>query len=129
MANSSFQFDGINEHIEFFDSIGRDIDKVDDQALKAGGEEIAKRQRSLVNRSKKNQAHIENNITVTKAKESDEGKFVNVGPNQKVAWRAKFLEYGTSKMPAYPFIDKGAEQGENDAISAMEQVYMRALSQ
>ena len=127
MAKSSFEFEGFDEHIHLFESLGKDINKVEDQALKAGGVEIAKRQRNLVNRSGKDQAHIVDNITVTKPKETDDGKYVEVGPNKKVAWRSIFLEHGTSKMPAYPFIDKGAEQGEKDAIKAMEQVFMRAI--
>lgn len=122
MAN--FEFDGIDELEQFFEKLAGDIDKVDNQALKVGGEIIAKYQRENVNRSGKDQPHIQDNITVSRPKETDEGKFVEVGPNKKVDWRAKFLEYGTSKMPPYPFIEKGADEGEAEALDAMEKVYM-----
>ena len=122
MAN--FEFDGIDELGQFFEKLAGDIDQADNQALKVGGEIIAKYQRENVNRSGKNQPHIQDNITVSRPQESDEGKFVTVGPNKKVAWRAKFLEYGTSKMPPYPFVEKGADEGEAEALKAMEKVYM-----
>ncbi|KXG09949.1 hypothetical protein AT864_01509 [Anoxybacillus sp. P3H1B] len=121
MAN--FEFDGIDELEQFFEKLSDDIDKVDNQALKVGGKIIAKHQRENVNRSSKNQPHIQDNITVSRPQETDEGKFVTVGPNKKVAWRAKFLEYGTSKMPPYPFIEKGADEGEAEVLEAMEKVY------
>ncbi|QSB48767.1 HK97-gp10 family putative phage morphogenesis protein [Parageobacillus toebii] len=125
MAN--FEFEGIDELEQFFEKLAADIDKVDNQALKVGGEIIAKHQRENVNRSDKDQPHIQDNITVSKPKETDEGKFVTIGPNKKVDWRAKFLEYGTSKMPPYPFIEKGADEGEAEALEAMERIYLGAI--
>ena len=69
-------------------------------ALQAGGEIIAQHQRQNVNRSDKNQPHIADNITVSKARESKGAeKFVSIGPNKKVAYRARFLESETA-MPA-----------------------------
>ncbi|QBP06943.1 hypothetical protein [Virgibacillus phage Mimir87] len=126
MANN-FQVTGLDEAMFSFDRLGENAEKVDNQALKAGGEVIKKYQIANVNRSKKDQAHTQDNITVSRPKETDEGKLTIVGPNKKVAYRAHFLEYGTSKMPAYPFVDKSAEQGESEATSAMEKVYLGAL--
>ncbi|WP_231120794.1 HK97-gp10 family putative phage morphogenesis protein [Bacillus safensis] len=37
--------------------------------------------------------------------------FVSVGPNRKVAYRGRFLEWGTSKMPPHPFIEKVQSKG------------------
>jgi len=126
---NNFEFDGITEQIQFFESIGRNVEKAEDEALKAGGEEIAKHQRGFVNRSKQTEyPHIQDNISVSKPKENDEGKLVEVGPNNKVAWKAKWLEYGTVKMQPYPFIEKGADAGENDAAKAMEKVFLRAMN-
>ena len=126
MANN-FQVTGLDDAMLSFDRLGENAEKVENQALKAGGEVIKKHQIANLNRSKKDQEHTEDNITVGRPKETDEGKLTIVGPNQKVAYRSIFLEYGTSKMPAYPFVDKSAEQGENEATSAMEKVYLGAL--
>lgn len=124
---AKFEMVGLEETMSFFEKLGEEAEKVEDQALKAGGEVIKKHQIDNVNRSGKNQPHIQDNITVGRPKETDEGKLVEVGPNRKVAWRAKFLEYGTSKMPAYPFIEKSGDQGEGEAVSAMEKVFLGAI--
>lgn len=123
----NFEFSGLDGLSEAFSKLGEQAEKVDDQALKAGGEVIKRHQIEGVKRSAKDQPHMQDNITVGKPKENDEGKFVTVGPNGKVAYRAKFLEYGTSKMSARPFIDKSVVQGESAAVAAMEKVYTGAL--
>lgn len=125
----NFDFDGIDDLEKMFEKIGADIEKVDKQALKAGGEIIAEKQRELVARSGKDQAHIQDNISVSAVKDSDFGKYVDVKPNKKVAWRANFLEFGTSKMPAYPFIEKSGDEGEAEALEAIEKVYMDVIEE
>ncbi|EZP75006.1 hypothetical protein H839_15938 [Parageobacillus genomosp. 1] len=123
-----FEFDGLDEIIEHFSDMDPRVEEADAKALKAGGEVIAKYQRELVNRSDKDQPHIQDNITVSKPYvDKDGGKYVTVGPNKKVAWRAKFLEYGTSKMPAYPFIEKGATEAEDEVMDVMEEIYFEAM--
>jgi HK97 gp10 family phage protein len=121
-------FEGLDELENFFDQVGKDIEKVDSDALKVGGEIIAKHQREHLNRSDKDQEHILDNITVSRPLESkDREKYVAVGPNKKVGWRAKFLEYGTSKMSPRPFIEKGVNSGEDEAVSAMKKVYLDVI--
>jgi HK97 gp10 family phage protein len=123
-----FDFDGTDEIIAHFHDMDPKLEEADAKALKAGGEVIAKYQRELVNRSDKDQPHIQDNITVSKPSISKDGeKYVSVGPNQKVAWRAKFLEYGTSKMDPYPFIEKGATQAEDEVTEVMEEIYFEAM--
>ncbi|APB82391.1 hypothetical protein BAMY_09590 [Bacillus amyloliquefaciens] len=121
MADMSF--DGIDDLTQYFEKIGGDVEKVEPVALKAGGEIIAERQRSHVNRSDKKQPHMQDNITVSNVRESKDGvRFVAVGPNKKVAYRGRFLEWGTSKMPPHPFIEKGGEEGEGPAVELMERI-------
>ncbi|MED4522615.1 HK97 gp10 family phage protein, partial [Bacillus velezensis] len=105
------------------EKIGGDVEKVEPVALKAGGEIIAERQRSHVNRSDKKQPHMQDNITVSNVREDKDGvRFVAVGPNKKVAYRGSFLEWGTSKMPPQPFIEKGGKEGEGPAVELMERI-------
>ncbi|GAA0434419.1 hypothetical protein GCM10008934_24830 [Virgibacillus salarius] len=127
MAN--FEVSGLDDAIVSFNQLGENAEKAENKALKAGGEVIKKHQISNVNRSNKSHPHMEDNITVGRPNETDEGKFIKVGPNNKVKHRAIWLEYGTSKMPAYPFIDKSGEQGENEALSAMEKVFLGAIEE
>ncbi|MEM1498872.1 HK97-gp10 family putative phage morphogenesis protein [Bacillus velezensis] len=121
MADMSF--DGIDDLTQYFEKIGGDVEKVEPVALKAGGEIIAERQRSHVNRSDKKQPHMQDNITVSNVREDKDGvRFVAVGPNKKVGYRGSFLEWGTSKMPPQPFIEKGGKEGEGPAVELMERI-------
>ncbi|MGG0715065.1 HK97-gp10 family putative phage morphogenesis protein [Bacillus subtilis] len=121
MAN--MDIDGLDDLTQYFEKIGGDVEKVEPVALKAGGEIIAERQRGHVNRSDKQQPHMQDNITVSNVRESKDGeKFVSVGPNKKVAYRARFLEWGTSKMPPHPFIEKGGKEGEASAVEVMQRI-------
>jgi HK97 gp10 family phage protein len=123
-------FDGFEDLEKLFENVGADVAQADKEALLVGGEIIAKHQKGLVNRSSKDQAHIQDNITVSRPVENKDGeKYVIVGPNKKVAWRSKFLEYGTSKMSPRPFIEKGANEGEREAVDAMERVYLGAIKE
>ncbi|MCY7912275.1 HK97-gp10 family putative phage morphogenesis protein [Bacillus haynesii] len=120
---AEMNFEGLADLDRYFERIGEDVEQAEDVALQAGGEIIAEHQRQNVNRSDKNQPHIADNITVSKARESKGAeKFVSIGPNKKVAYRARFLEYGTSKMPPYPFIEKGRDEGEASAVEVMARI-------
>ncbi|MED1742205.1 HK97 gp10 family phage protein [Bacillus swezeyi] len=120
---ADMNFEGLADLDQYFERIGEDVEKAEDVALKAGGEVIAEYQRQNVNRSDKDQPHIADNITVSRAKESKGAeKFVSIGPNKKVAFRVAFLEYGTSKMPPHPFIEKSGDEGEASAVEVMTRI-------
>lgn len=110
---------GFDDLIQYFEETGDNAQKVEAEALKAGGEIIADYQRKGVNRSTKDQPHIQDNIIVGRVYDGDEGSQLIVRPNGKVRWRAKFLEWGTSKMPPKPFIERSGDLGENEAYAAM----------
>lgn len=122
---AKLDYEGLDEITNFFEDVGEEVAAADKEALSAGGQIIAERQRELVSLSSKDHPHIKDNITVSRTSESKDGeKYVSVGPNKKVAWRALFLENGTSKMQAYPFIEPGAAEAEDDAYRAMESIYL-----
>ncbi|MGQ9028657.1 HK97-gp10 family putative phage morphogenesis protein, partial [Bacillus licheniformis] len=78
---AEMNFEGLADLDRYFERIGEDVEKAEDVALQAGGEIIAQHQRQNVNRSDKNQPHIADNITVSKARESKGAeKFVSIGP-------------------------------------------------
>lgn len=101
--------------------------RIENNALRAGGTILKNRMKSNVNRSNKNQIHIQDDIEVSRVKERDGKKYVEVGPSPQTRWRAKFLEFGTSKMSAKPFIDKSAVESERAIIRTMESEIRRGL--
>ncbi|PAK28386.1 hypothetical protein CJ467_20860 [Bacillus velezensis] len=122
------ELDGFDELEKYFRQIGDNVQKAEEVALKAGGEIVANEQRRGVNVSDKQQPHIKDNITVSSPREDkDSGYFVSVGPNKKVAYRARFLEYGTSKMSPHPFIEKSIDIAEGKALDVMEKIVTGAM--
>ncbi|KRG15613.1 hypothetical protein ACA30_05860 [Virgibacillus soli] len=119
MKRMHMELTGFDELIAEFELMGNKAKKVETEALKEAGEVIAKYQSEEVNRSTKDQPHTQDNIQIGRARETDEGLQITVKPNSEVSWRAKFLEWGTSKMPPNPFIERSGQRGEAEAYRVM----------
>lgn len=80
------------------------VQRLENQGLKAAGEILADAQREKVVVSTIEHVHIRDSITVSNVRRGDGLRFVLIGPGKETSWRAHFLEYGTKKAPAQPFI-------------------------
>ncbi|MGQ7102128.1 HK97-gp10 family putative phage morphogenesis protein, partial [Escherichia sp. SP-MK] len=70
--------------------------------------------------------HWADNIRVTKAKMEGGIKTIKIGidkADRSPYFYGKFLEWGTSKMPAQPFIEPGFHSSKEVAIRAMTAIY------
>ncbi|CAI6023545.1 hypothetical protein PAECIP112173_00347 [Paenibacillus sp. JJ-100] len=84
--------------------LGDGAEKLEKKTLREGGEIFAAAQRESVAVSNIDHLHIRDDIKVSGVRSEDGDKYVAVGPGKATGWRAHFLEFGTSKMPAQPFI-------------------------
>ncbi|TDQ39235.1 HK97-gp10 family putative phage morphogenesis protein [Aureibacillus halotolerans] len=126
---SGMEMQGMEQLLARLQKLGGNVEKAENRALKAGGEVVAELARSKVNRSDKEQVHIADNIKVSGVKGVEAGdKHVDIGPGKETAWRAKFLEIGTSKMPAYPFMGPSSDEGQKPARTAMSAEIAKAVS-
>ncbi|MBP1967978.1 HK97 gp10 family phage protein [Virgibacillus natechei] len=128
MSRMKMEIEGFDELVQHFEKMGNGAKRLEAEALKEGGEVIAEHQRKGVNRSAKNQPHIEDNIEVGRVTNTQEGSKVIIRPNKKVRWRAKFLEYGTSKMPPKPFIERSGELGQAEAYELMQAKFEEVIN-
>jgi HK97 gp10 family phage protein len=103
---ASFEFDGMEQIQRRLAALGADRKKVENKAILAGAELLAEKMREEVPVSDINHVHIRDDIQVSKVKRKDGVPFVEVGPGKETNWRAKFIELGTSKLPANPFITR-----------------------
>ncbi len=121
------ELDGLDELVQLVQSLGPKADRAENAALRAGGKVLKKgieeqiRVKGLID-----EGILLANITVSGVKSGDEGKYVDVGPNKK-AFYGKFLEEGTSKMSAKPFIDPAVVATQRDVVKAMEAEIWKAL--
>ncbi|PEL80020.1 HK97-gp10 family putative phage morphogenesis protein [Bacillus wiedmannii] len=136
MANG-VDFLGFDRLISELEQMGLRGEKIEDKALAAGGEQIRKaiaessepRSSSPKKPSKsepwRTGQHLLDNIRVTKARMEGGVKTIKIGidkADRSPYFYGKFLEWGTSKMPAQPFIEPGFNASKADAVRAMTDI-------
>lgn len=131
MANRGIELNGIDQLLQQLRQRGEQASKkVERQALRAAGHVMADDMAERANRSDSaRQYHLQDNITVSGVRRKDGVKYVLVGPNKKVAWRAHFPEFGTSKMPATPYITPGFLAKRKESLLIIADVLREGLSE
>ncbi|OGO84691.1 MAG: hypothetical protein A2Y24_06865 [Clostridiales bacterium GWE2_32_10] len=115
---------GIREIESNLNKIIKGTVEKEEKALLEAGELLKKEMQKEVNVSGKKQKHIRDDIKVSTVKEDEYGiKEISVGPGKETGWRAKFLEYGTSKMTAKPFMEKAYRNVKDQIKKKIEGVY------
>ncbi|EJR56710.1 HK97 gp10 family phage protein [Bacillus cereus VD115] len=128
---------GFDRLMSELEQMGLRGEKIEDKALAAGGEQIRK---AIAERSEPRSSspkkpsksepwrtgqHLLDNIRVTKARKEDGVKTIKIGidkADRSPYFYGKFLEWGTSKMPAQPFIEPGFNSSKEAAIRAMTDI-------
>ncbi|MBN6186405.1 HK97 gp10 family phage protein [Aneurinibacillus sp. BA2021] len=118
---------GMKELTARLQTLGAKAARIENQALRAGGEVVADAMRQNVNRSHENQTHIQDDIKVGNVKQNGSAKFVEVGPGKDTNWRAKFLEFGTSKMSPRPFMEVSATETQGEVVAKMADIMKGGL--
>ncbi|EMA7400551.1 TPA: HK97 gp10 family phage protein [Bacillus cereus] len=130
------EFLGFDRLISELEQMGLRGEKIEDKALAAGGEPIRKAISEIAPRSDspkratksepwRTGQHLADNIRVTKAKMEGGIKTIKIGidkADRSPFFYGKFLEWGTSKMPAQPFIEPGFNSSKEAAIRAMTDI-------
>lgn len=103
----SSSVEGMDELLETLNRIADDAESVIGDSLMAGAEILQRNIADRVERSNANRLHIKDNIVISDLKGSGNDKHYFVGVGESTAWRAHFLEFGTKKMSARPFVEPG----------------------
>lgn len=111
---------GMEELINQFDKMSSsEATKYERNAVRAGAEIVKKNQEANWNRSGADGEHIEDNIIIGRAFDTEEGTGINVAPKMGLRWRAKFVEYGTSRQAPQAPVERSGQQSEAQATRAM----------
>lgn len=104
------------------------VRRVENKALREAGKPMAEAMRERAARSKfSRKYHLQDNIVVSGVRSKDGIRYVQVGPNKKVAWRAHFPEFGTSRHPAEPYIEPGFNASKNDSLRILADEIRKGL--
>ncbi|MEN6349335.1 MAG: HK97-gp10 family putative phage morphogenesis protein [Syntrophomonas sp.] len=126
--------EGMDHIMARIEQLGKKATTVENHALKAGAAVVQKAisrraPRSAAPRQPKPQTqmwrtgeHLADNIIITKVKRKQGIKYVEVGPtpgDNSPFFYGKFSEYGTSKMPAQPFVGPAEAESKQEALNAI----------
>jgi HK97 gp10 family phage protein len=117
----------MSELLDRVKEMGNKASRIENTALKAAAEPVAKAMSENVALSSRNEVHIRNDIQISNIKSKDGVKYVDVGPGKDTNWRAKFLEFGTSKMSARPFMGPAFENNKDKIKEIIKNELRNAL--
>lgn len=108
--------DGMDQLLAELETLGKAGSKIENNALKEAGGIVKS---SIVNETPVRSGKLKGSITVSRVKTKDGVKQVEVGPS-KEAFHSRFVEFGTVKMKANPFMARGYENSKEEAMSIIE---------
>jgi HK97 gp10 family phage protein len=115
---AEISLDGLEELVEELQKTGRAAGRAENAALRAGGEVIKNGMSKRAPRSKINKPHLADNIEVSNVKKKDAEKYIEIGPGKDFFY-GQFVELGTSKMRAQPFMAPTMAEDGDKATEAM----------
>lgn len=111
---SGVELQGTDQLLEMIrGKLASGVMRIENQGLRMAGEIIAQAQRDKVAVSTRDAYHIQDDIKVSNVRRIDGMRTVLIGPGKDTAWRAHFLEFGTEKAGAQPFIYPAFEENKD----------------
>lgn len=115
---ASFTVEGIEELIASFERIGKDMDSVSNAALKEGGQVIVDESKNILSAGNHRvTGNLIEGLSISGVKGGKDGKYVEAGitkGDKSHIYYGKFLEWGTFKMPAYPYLAPAFESKKSE---------------
>jgi HK97 gp10 family phage protein len=121
---------GLEQLFERVRELGIRGARIEGEALKAGAEIIRAEAAKRAPRSTADKQHMADNIKVSNVINKNGHRYVQVGPTRgdnSQFFYAKFIEWGTSKMPARPFLGPAASEKEREVRDKIAEVLARGL--
>lgn len=113
---ADMKLEGMENLLAEIEKLGQAGSKIENRALKEAGDVVKE---SIVKEVPVRTGRLKESITVSNVKTKDGVKRVEVGPD-KDGYYGKFVEFGTVKMKANPFMSRGYETSKEEAISTIE---------
>lgn len=108
MAN--LKLEGVEKLLTELGKLGKEGEKIERVVLVKAGEKVKE---AIVKEAPHRTGNLKRNMKVSNIKRVDGVAFVEVYPS-KDAFYATFLEFGTTKMKADPFMSRGYEISKED---------------
>lgn len=127
MVKSTLEIDGMDKIRKRINELGRKGSRIQNAAIKQGGQILADTMYKEVSVSDINHTHIRDDIVVSEVKRIKGIPHVQVGPSKETAWRAHFLEFGTVYMPPNPFMLRSVRLSKESVQAKLRSELKRGL--
>jgi len=117
------ELEGIENLIDEVEKLGKQGSKIENKALKEAGEVVKD---AIVKEVPVKTGKLKKSISVSGIKRKSGEPYVQVSPG-KDGWYGKFVEFGTVKMKAKPFMEPGYENSKDAALDTIQEELKRGL--
>ena len=114
---------GIDELISEVEKLGQKGSRIENTALREAGEVVRE---AIENEAPEDSGDLKESIAVSRVKTKDGVKHVEIGPD-KDGFYGKFVEFGTVKQKANPFMSRGYEKSKENASNKVEDELRKGL--
>ena len=118
--------EGMEDILTRLKEIGQRAGPTENEALYAGAKIVKDNASQRAPRSSETKEHLADNIVISDPKQDENGKYVEVGPKAPFFY-GKFLEYGTSKMTARPFMGPAQAESKKQVLETIRQTLKAGL--
>jgi HK97 gp10 family phage protein len=114
---------GIEGLIAEVEKLGKQGARIENKALREAGGVVKE---AIQNETPVDTGTLKKSIDVSRVKTKDGMKQVEVGPDNE-GWYGKFVEFGTVKIRANPFMGRGYESSKNKAMDTIKENLRKGL--
>lgn len=124
---ASIELTGVDEILNKLQQMGANVGRLENKALKNAAEPVLEDAKANV---PVRTGKLKKGLKITNVKKKDGMKYILVGvdrgDNSEVFY-GKFIEFGTSKMPARPFLQPAYEKNKNTIRKAIAETLKEGL--
>lgn len=118
---------GMDEILKSLTEMGQREGPLENQALYNGAKIVQKNASQRAPRSNEKGGHLADHIVISEAKQGEGIKYIEVGPSAPFFY-GKFLEFGTSKMAAHPFLGPAKAESQKQVLEIIKQTIKAGLN-
>jgi HK97 gp10 family phage protein len=123
-----FEIEGLDELRESLRRYETRTNAAIDRALLEAAELAQREMQNNVNISTRNETHIKYNIVISPIMGFGVDKYIYIGAGLETAWRAHFVEFGTSKMSARPFMSPVIANSRAEIMGRISRILREELN-
>ena len=120
---ADMKLEGIENLLAEIEKLGKTGSRIENKALREAGDVVKE---AIQKEAPIRTGKLKESITVSRVKNKDGAKRVEVGPDKDVFY-SRFVEFGTVKMKANPFMARGYETSKENAMETIEKKLKEGL--